>query len=99
LLGNGDGTFQKQRTYPTDKQPVALAVGDLNGDGNLDLVVAVQPGALSVMLGNGDGTFQAFQSYQIFGILGLLRPTGVIIGDFNGDGKPDVAASTLVRRL
>ena len=95
LLGNGDGTFQKQRTYPTDKQPVALAVGDLNGDGNLDLVVAVQPGALSVMLGNGDGTFQAFQSYQIFGILGLLRPTGVIIGDFNGDGKPDVAASTL----
>ncbi len=59
LLGNGDGTFQDPISAPIGKWPVALDVGDLNGDGRLDVVVADQdPTYVSALLGNGDGTFQ-----------------------------------------
>ena len=40
LLGNGDGTFQSQQTYAVGKEPTAVAVADLNGDGIPDIVVA-----------------------------------------------------------
>lgn len=59
LLGNGDGTFQPAQNFTTGKGPQAVAVGDFNGDGILDLATANLPGNnVSVLLGNGDGTFQ-----------------------------------------
>ena len=87
-LGNGDGTFQKPTFYPT-RLSYSLAVADFNNDGNLDIVVAnenLSPSTVSVYLGNGNGTFQApIDSYttsdKIF----------VVTGDFNGDGKMDIA--------
>jgi hypothetical protein len=57
LLGNGDGTFQAQRTYPVGMTPTSVAVGDF-GNGHLDLAVANSTSdSVSVLLGNGDGTF------------------------------------------
>ena len=54
LLGNGDATFQNQRTFPTGSAPFkSLVVADVNGDGKPDII-----GAMGVMLGNGDGAFQ-----------------------------------------
>jgi len=41
LLGNGDGTFQAPTNVPTDNYPSAAALADINGDGKLDMVVAV----------------------------------------------------------
>ena len=61
------------------------AVGDFNGDGKVDFVVA--NGGVSVWLGNGDGTFQA----PVNSASGD-RPIALATGDFNGDGLLDVAA-------
>jgi uncharacterized protein (DUF2141 family) len=85
LLGNGDGTFQPQVTYPAGSYPIALAIGDFNGDGKLDLAVAVGLG-VSILLGNGDGTFQGQVTYPAG-----AGPASVAVGDFNGDGKLDLA--------
>jgi hypothetical protein len=91
LLGNGDGTFQAAVEYGPVVNPYCVAVGDFNGDGNLDLATAnagsFHDGAgVSVLLGNGDGTFQSAVIYDA-GVSCLW----VAVGDFNGDGKPDLA--------
>ena len=90
LLGNGDGTFRPHMDFVTGGlTPFGMAVGDFNGDGKLDLVIAnaqVPNEAVSVLLGNGDGTFQPPVNYSTGG-----SPDSVAVGDFNGDGKPDLA--------
>jgi hypothetical protein len=61
----------------------------MNGDGKLDVVVADTPSLdISVLLGNGDGTFQQ----QMFFAVADNTAT-FAIGDFNGDGRPDIAAT------
>ena len=66
LLGNGDGSFQPHIDYATGKNPSALAAGDFNGDGKLDLaIVNSQDGSVSVLLGQGDGTFQSQVVYKV----------------------------------
>ena len=82
LLGNGDGTFQSAVGIGTIRGSGSVAIGDLNGDSNLDLVTD----AVSVLLGNGDGTFQAAVNYTAEG-------SSIAIGDLNGDGNLDLATS------
>jgi hypothetical protein len=97
LVGNGDGTFQAARTLDTDRfDPSSMAVGDINGDGKLDLAVSYfcdfietqdcSHGAVDVFVGNGDGTFQTPQRNSSAGYV----TQDVILGDINGDGKPDL---------
>lgn len=50
LLGMGDGTFAAKVDYPTGGQPLSLAVGDLNGDGRMDLAITNDNARLTVFL-------------------------------------------------
>lgn len=97
LLGNGDGTFQKEMSFNGGGSPLSVATADFNGDGHLDVAVAeacgtdptcVSNGAIGILLGNGDGTFQPLQSYLSSG-QGTVR---LAVGDFNGDHQADVVA-------
>ena len=88
------GTFLAPVTYSTPWGPVDVAVGDLNGDGKPDLVVAsigpAPTGAVSVLLQSSTtaGTFGAATSYFGYG-----DPLSVAIADLNGDGHPDIAVA------
>ena len=56
VLGNGDGTFQVQESYAAGNGPSAIAIGDFNGDGNLDLAVtnSVETQTLQRQLARGE---------------------------------------------
>jgi hypothetical protein len=92
LLGNANGTFGAKVSLPVSSNAVSVAVADFNGDGKLDIAVADQSGntgnTVSILLGNGDGTFQSHVEYFT-----AASPNGVVVGDFNGDGKLDLALS------
>jgi hypothetical protein len=81
--------FKNRTDFTTEKYPDAVTIGDLNGDGIPDLVVANHgTNTISVLIGTGHGNYEPQVSYFAGG-----SPDGVVIGDFNGDGKPDVAVS------
>jgi hypothetical protein len=96
LLGNGDGTFQPKQTFVTaGTNLVGLAAADFTGDGRLDLATADgASGTVSILLGNGDGTFLPPQTFAVpVGAAPGAHLTALVVGDFNGDGIPDLAAA------
>lgn len=97
LSGNGDGTFGASRqTYTTGMSPSGTAVADINGDGHADVVVTNETsGNISVLLGQTGGTLAPPVNYPIPPTIFSANPAHAIVGDFNGDGKPDVATANL----
>jgi hypothetical protein len=91
LLGNGDGTFQTHKDNSTAiaASCISLAAGDLRNDGRIDIVAGCQSESkVAVLLSNGNGTFKAAKAYSV-----PIGVTDVAVGDFNGDGKLDVAVT------
>ncbi|MGD0679229.1 MAG: FG-GAP-like repeat-containing protein [Polyangiaceae bacterium] len=98
LLGNGDGSFLPQVTYPAPVGTESVSIADLNRDGKLDVAVLgvgpdpvgamISPGSVGVLLGNGDGTLAAGASTAT-----SIDPDTLAIADLNGDGAPDLVVA------
>jgi len=101
MIGNGDGTFRQPTVIPIGSAARGARGLDVNGDGKLDVVLLAGryapmlhgTGRLLVMLGHGDGTFDAPRSQELG-----VDPLRFTDGDFNGDGKIDLAVVDEFRR-
>jgi hypothetical protein len=92
--GKPNAGFIAAPVYPVGDSPTSVAVGDFNGDGIPDLAVSNYGsydhpgGTVNILLGAGNGTFQAARSYAAG-----AGADFVVVGDFNGDGIPDLAVA------
>ena len=92
LLGSSGATFDGPTTVGTGVDPISVAVGEFNQDGDPDLAVAEESGQVRVLLGGSGGGFTGptavLSGSQAEGVL-----SSVAVGDFNRDGDPDLAVA------
>ena len=86
LLNQGDGTFGARIDSPLamGSSFASMAIGDVNGDGNVDATFAESPGVV-IALGTGTGQFTT----QVVGV----TARAVALGDLDGDGRVDMVTT------
>src|SRR5581483_4655388 len=95
LLGNGDGTFAAAVNFSVGSSPSSVAAADWDGDGKLDLAVGnAADDNVSILIGDGDGGFSSFLATAVGSPFAVgSTPSALVAGDFNRDGKLDLAAA------
>ena len=98
LQGNGNGTFGTATNFGLNggTSPYSVAVGDFNADGRLDMATAnFSSGNVSVLIGNCAALCPTgyFGTATNFVVNGGSNPVSVAVGDFNADGKQDMATA------
>jgi len=91
LLNRGDGTFAAKVDYAAAGAPSSVALADFDRDGILDAAVGSSRSRgkhITLLLGRGDGSFRARRSFAA-----RVYASGLIGGDLNGDGSPDLVFS------
>lgn len=104
LLNRGDRTFDEALVYESAYEPNDVASGDLDGDGDLDLVVSnegvscplggceTRPSSLSFLLNRGDGRFdQASETV----LEASVKSNSIALADLDGDGRLDLALANV----
>jgi hypothetical protein len=87
LLSDGHGRFASRATYPTASGPVSGAIGDLDEDGDPDVVVSgVIGSSLAVYTNDGTGVLARVPAPDV-----AIAPQTPAIADLDGDGHPDIA--------
>jgi hypothetical protein len=91
LLNRGDGSLGARRDYGAGREAHSVTIGDLNGDGKLDLAAVARYGRIGVLvlLNRGGGRLRTDRGYVIEN-----GAQSVVTGDPNGDGKLDLLVST-----
>jgi hypothetical protein len=88
LLGDGAGAFAVPVYYTVDRYPRSISIGDFDGDGKADFGVAnYYSGSVQIFTGDGAGHFANTANYL------KVAPTATVAGDFNGDGRSELAAT------
>ena len=90
LFGLGGGALRSPVSFGAGTSPFWVSVGDFNGDGKQDLATAnADSNDVSILLGDGSGNFSAATGSPF---AAGTWPYAVVVGDFNSDGKQDLAA-------
>ncbi|CAF2552884.1 unnamed protein product [Rotaria sp. Silwood2] len=93
FFGFGNGTFAKQTIYSlgSNSYPQYVAVGDFNGDQELDIaIVTSNNDQIQIILGSGNGTFFILATYDE---MPNSHSFSIVIADFNKDNQSDIAVS------
>ncbi|CAF3652269.1 unnamed protein product [Rotaria sp. Silwood1] len=93
LMGYGNGTFSKERTYPTgsESEPYFVIVTDFNHDDQLDIIISCfRNGHILIFFGHGNGDFKLERTYSIGSD---TNPYGLALADFNNDNQFEIVVT------